>query len=44
MGNWALTEKKQVEIKADPMSAEYILVFGANIYEALQPGIIPTGL
>jgi tetrathionate reductase subunit A len=43
MGNWALTEKKQVEIKADPMSAEYILVFGANIYEALQPGINTYG-
>ena len=43
MGNWALTEKKEVEIKADPMSAEYILVFGANIYEALQPGINTYG-
>ncbi len=39
MGNWALTDRKQVEIKADPWSAEYILVFGANVYEALQPGI-----
>ncbi len=39
MGNFAFTEKKQVELKADPWSAEYILVFGANIYEALQPGI-----
>jgi len=39
MGTWAFTEKKQVEIKADPVSAEYILVIGANIYEALQPGI-----
>ncbi len=39
MGNWAFTERKEVEIKADPVNAEYILVFGANIYEALQPGV-----
>jgi tetrathionate reductase subunit A len=39
MGNWALTDQKQVELKADPWSAEYILIFGANVYEALQPGI-----
>jgi tetrathionate reductase subunit A len=32
-----------VEFKADPMNAEYILVFGANIYEALQPGINTYG-
>lgn len=43
MGNFAFTEGKEVEIKADPMSAEYILVFGANIYEALQPGINSYG-
>lgn len=43
MGNFALTEQKQVEIKADPWEAEYILVFGANIYEALQPGINTYG-
>ena len=43
MGNFALTEQKQVEIKADPFNAEYILVFGANIYEALQPGINTYG-
>ncbi len=43
MGNWAFTEKKDVELKADPLSAEYILVFGANIYEALQPGINTYG-
>ncbi|MBI4686724.1 MAG: molybdopterin-dependent oxidoreductase [Nitrospirae bacterium] len=39
MGNHAFTEKQEVEIKADPFSAEYILVFGSNIYEALQPGV-----
>ncbi|MCU0973409.1 MAG: molybdopterin-dependent oxidoreductase, partial [Burkholderiales bacterium] len=39
MGNWAMSEQKQVEFKADPVHAEYILVIGANIYEALQPGV-----
>lgn len=43
MGNWALTGQKEVEMKADPKNAEYILVFGANIYEALQPGINTYG-
>lgn len=43
MGNFTFTEKKQWELKADPRSAEYILVFGANIYEALQPGINTYG-
>jgi tetrathionate reductase subunit A len=43
MGNFALSEQTEVEIKADPLNAEYILVFGANIYEALQPGINTYG-
>lgn len=43
IGNWALTGGKQVELKADPRQARYILVFGANIYEALQPGINTYG-
>ncbi len=43
MGNWALTEKQEVELKADPLGAEFILVFGANIYEALQPGVNTYG-
>jgi len=43
MGNLAFTEKKDVEIKADPVNAEYILLFGANIYEALQPGVNTYG-
>jgi tetrathionate reductase subunit A len=43
MGNYTMTEGKQVELKADPWSAEYILVFGANIYEALQPGLNTYG-
>ena len=43
MGNFAFTEKKEVEIKADPLNAEYILLFGANIYEAGQPGINTYG-
>ncbi len=42
-GNMAFTERKDVEIKADPLGAEYILVFGANIYEALQPGVNTYG-
>lgn len=42
-GNLAFTERKDVEIKADPLGAEYILVFGANIYEALQPGVNTYG-
>lgn len=43
MGNYSLTEGKQVELKADPWSAEYILIFGANVYEALQPGVNTYG-
>lgn len=43
MGNFAMSEKKEAEFKADPVNAEYILVFGANIYEALQPGINTYG-
>lgn len=43
MGNFALTEGKEVELKADPWNAAYILVFGANIYEALQPGVNTYG-
>ncbi|WP_457574154.1 molybdopterin-dependent oxidoreductase [Desulfolithobacter sp.] len=43
MGNFALSEKKQWELKANPWEAKYILVFGANIYEALQPGINTYG-
>ena len=42
-GNLAFTERKDVEVKADPLGAEYILVFGANIYEALQPGVNTYG-
>ncbi|WP_434132265.1 molybdopterin-dependent oxidoreductase [Sporomusa sphaeroides] len=43
MGNWALTEKKEVEFKADPLNAEFMLVLGANIYEATQPGVNTYG-
>lgn len=39
MGNFALTEGKEVELKADPKHVEFLLVIGANIYEALQPGV-----
>ncbi len=43
MGNFIFTEGKQVELKADPWGAEYILVLGANIYSALQPGVNTYG-
>ncbi len=43
MGNYAFTEGRQVELKADPWKADYILVFGANIYAALQPGVNTYG-
>ncbi len=43
MGNFALSGGSDVELKADPKNAEYILVFGANIYEALQPGVNTYG-
>lgn len=43
MGNFALSEGAQIEIKADPRSCRYMLVFGANIYEALQPGVNTYG-
>lgn len=39
MGNFALTEGKEVELKADPKNVEFLLVIGANVYEALQPGV-----
>ncbi len=37
MGNFAFTEGRQVELKADVWNARFVLVFGANVYEALQP-------
>ncbi len=43
MGNYAFTEGRQVELKADPWGAKYILIFGANVYEALQPGVNTYG-
>ena len=43
MGNLAFTNGKEVELKADPWSARYIIVFGANVYEALQPGVNTYG-
>ncbi len=43
MGNFALTEGSDVELKADVQSCEYMLIFGANVYEALQPGITYYG-
>lgn len=43
MGNYAFTEGEAVELKADPWSAKYIIIFGANVYEALQPGLNTYG-
>ncbi len=43
MGNFAFTEGKAVELKADAWNSEFILIFGANIYEALQPGLNTYG-
>ncbi len=43
MGNFAMSEGAEIELKADPESCEYMLVFGANIYEALQPGVNTYG-
>lgn len=42
MGNFVLTDGQDVELKADVMSCEYMLVFGANVYEALQPASTST--
>lgn len=43
MGNFAFSGEEEVELKADPQNADYVLVLGANIYEALQPGINTYG-
>ncbi len=43
MGNWAFTGQKEVELKADLWNARYILIFGSNIYAALQPGVNTAG-
>lgn len=44
MGNRTMVDyEKMYEMKADVPNAEYILVFGANIYEALQPGVNTYG-
>ena len=43
MGNYAFTDGKEVELKADFMNSKYMLIFGANIYSALQPGVNTSG-
>ncbi|GAB6075477.1 4Fe-4S dicluster domain-containing protein [Desulfurobacterium crinifex] len=43
MGNYALTDGKEVELKADFWNCKYMLIFGANIYSALQPGVNTSG-
>ncbi|ADU97190.1 molybdopterin dinucleotide-binding region protein [Thermovibrio ammonificans HB-1] len=43
MGNYALSDGKQVEFKADYWKAKYMLVFGSNVYSAQQPGVNTSG-
>ncbi|TCK03454.1 4Fe-4S dicluster domain-containing protein [Phorcysia thermohydrogeniphila] len=43
MGNYALSDGKQVEFKADYWNCKYMLVFGSNIYSAQQPGVNTSG-
>ncbi|OAG27400.1 molybdopterin-dependent oxidoreductase [Thermodesulfatator autotrophicus] len=43
MGNFAFSDGKQVEFKADLWNTRYALVFGANLYAALQPGPTTAG-
>ncbi len=43
MGNFAFSNGKQVEFKADLWNSKYVLVFGANLYAALQPGPTTAG-
>ena len=43
MGNYALSDGKQVEFKADYWNAKYMLIFGSNIYSAQQPGVNTSG-
>ncbi len=43
MGNYAFTDGKMVEMKADFQNSKYMLIFGANIYSALQPGVNTSG-
>ncbi|MEO2067906.1 MAG: 4Fe-4S dicluster domain-containing protein, partial [Desulfurobacteriaceae bacterium] len=43
MGNYAFTDGKEVELKADFWNCKYMLIFGANIYSALQPGVNTSG-
>ena len=43
MGNFAFSNGRQVEFKADFWKSRYVLVFGANLYAALQPGPPTSG-
>jgi len=43
MGNYALTDGKEVELKADFWNCKYMLIFGANLYSAIQPGVNTSG-
>ncbi|AZV46988.1 molybdopterin oxidoreductase [Nautilia sp. PV-1] len=43
MGNYIFTDGREVELKADFENSKYMLIFGANIYSALQPGVATSG-
>ena len=43
MGNYALSDGKKAEFKADYWNSKYMLVFGSNIYSAQQPGVNTSG-
>ena len=43
MGNYILTDGRQVELKADLKNCRYMLAFGANLFAAGQPGVNTAG-
>ena len=43
MGNFILTDGQAVEMKGDAKRARYLIIFGANIFAAGQPGLSTLG-
>jgi len=43
MGNYAFSDGKEVEFKADYWNSKYMLIFGSNLYSAQQPGVNTSG-
>ena len=43
MGNYAFSNGKEVEFKADYWNSKYMLIFGSNLYSAQQPGVNTSG-